>query len=414
MDFVPTEAETVSIKPLFSFSAHSLAYAIVVLLALIAGPVEAEYEELTGSYRVHDPVMARQGDTYYVFYTGRRIPILKSTNMHDWQSAGRALESIPEWVSTVVPAFTGSSVWAPDISYFNGKYHLYYSVSTFGSNVSAIGLATNATLDPCDPAYKWSDSGEPVITTKSGNGYNAIDPALFIDSQGETTKYWLTFGSFWGGIKLIEINSVTGHPLSNPPVLYSIASRITPPNAIEAPFIVFHNGYYYLFVSFDYCCQGVNSTYNVRFGRAACVTGPYSDQDGISMMKGGGTQLTWPDERWRGPGHNAVFLDNDGRFWLLHHAYDAQDNGRSYLRIHELFWTPDGWPSLTEPNCADVHRLGYGLTADWTQDCHVDFYDLAFLANSWLDGFDWEDIVDLADQWLRCNDPQNPNCTANR
>jgi len=412
MDFVPTEAETVSIKSLFSFSVHSLAYAVVVLLALIAGPVEAEYEELTGSYRVHDPVMARQGDTYYVFYTGRRIPILKSTDMHDWQSAGRALESIPEWISTTVPAFTGSSVWAPDISYFNGRYHLYYSVSTFGSNVSAIGLATNTTLDPCDPAYKWSDSGEPVITTKSGNGCNAIDPALFIDDLGETTQYWLTFGSFWGGIKLIGINSVTGHPLSNPPVLYSIASRVAPPNAIEAPFIVFRDGFYYLFVSFDYCCRGVNSTYNVRFGRAACVTGPYYDQNGVLMMVGGGTQLTWPDERWRGPGHNAVFLDDDGRHWLLHHAYDAQDNGRSYLRIHELYWTPDGWPSLTEPNCADVHRLGLGLTADWTQDCYVDFYDLAFLANSWLDNFGWKDIADLADQWLRCNDPQDPNCTA--
>jgi arabinan endo-1,5-alpha-L-arabinosidase len=341
---------------------------------LITRPLEAEYEELTGSFRVHDPVMARQGDTYYVFYTGRRVPILKSMDMHYWQSADSALTSIPAWVSTAVPAFTGSSVWAPDISYFNGKYHLYYAVSTFGSNTSAIGLATNTTLDPYDLAYKWVDSGGPVITTRSSSNYNAIDPALFIDKQSEPTRYWLSFGSFWSGIKLTEINPDTGHPLCNPPELYSIASRVAPPNAIEAPFIVFRDGFYYLFVSFDYCCQGVNSTYNVRFGRATFVTGPYSDRNGISMTKGGGTQLTYPDERWKGPGHNAVFLDNDGRYWLLHHAYDAQDNGRSYLRIAELFWTPDGWPSLTEPNCADVHRLGLGLTADWTKDCHVDFY----------------------------------------
>ena len=78
--------------------------------------------------------------------------------------------------------------------------------------------------------------------------------------------------------------------------------------------------------------------------------------------------------------------------------------------IAELFWTLDGWPSLTEPNCADVHCLGLGLTADWTKDCHVDFYDLAFLANSWLNDFGWKDIADLANQWLHCNDPQDANC----
>lgn len=386
---------------------------VVSLPALLAEPVQAEYEELTGSYRVHDPVMARQCNTYYVFCTGRRVPILKSTNRHYWQSAGSALESIPAWVFTVVPAFTGSSVWAPDISYFSGEYHLYYSVSTFGSNVSAIGLATNTTLDSSDPAYRWVDSGGPVITTTWSSNYNAIDPALFIDDQGATTRYWLALGSFWTGIKLTEIDPSTGHPLNNPPVLYSIATRIAPPNAIEAPFIVFRNGYYYLFVSFDFCCRGVNSTYNVRFGRATSVAGPYIDRDGISMMYAGGTQLTWPDARWKGPGHNAVFMDNDGAYWLLHHAYDALDDGRSYLRIHELFWTPDGWPTLTEPNCGDVHSLGYGLAADWTQDCYVDFYDLAFLADAWLNDFDWQDIADLAAYWLQCNNPQDANCTAN-
>jgi arabinan endo-1,5-alpha-L-arabinosidase len=386
---------------------------LVFLLILSAGPVQADYEELTGNYRVHDPVMARQGDTYYVFCTGRRIPILKSTDMHSWQSAGRALNSIPAWAFTAVPAFTGSSVWAPDISFFNGKYHLYYSVSTFGSNISAIGLATNTTLDSSDRAYQWIDSGGSVITTSARSSYNAIDPALFIDSQGEITRYWLALGSFWRGIKLTEIDPSTGYPLQNPPVLYSIATRVAPPNAIEAPFIVFRNGYYYLFVSFDFCCRGVNSTYNVRFGRADSVTGPYIDRDGISMMNAGGTQLTWPDERWKGPGHNAVFLDTDGSYWLLHHAYDAQNNGRSYLRIHELFWTLDGWPSLTEPNCADVHSLGFGLTADWTQDCYVDFYDLAFLADAWLNDFYWQDIADLAAYWLQCNNPADANCTAN-
>lgn len=386
--------------------------ATIFLIIFSPCPVEAEYENLTGSYRVHDPVMTRQGDTYYVFYTGNQTPFRISTDKNNWRSGGHVWPSgPPAWTWEEVPGFDGN-IWAPDISYFNGKYHLYYSISSFGRNHSCIGLTTNTTLDPCEPDYQWVDSGGPVLRSYSFDNYNAIDPALFIDRQDPETTYWLSFGSFWTGIKITQIDPNTGYPLCDPPVLCSIASRIIPPNAIEAPFIIFRNGYYYLFVSFDFCCRGTNSTYNVRYGRAKCVTGPYIDRNGISMNSGGGTQLTWPDDRWKGPGHQAVFQDNDGTDWLIHHAYDADNQGRSYLRIHQLFWTPDGWPSLTEPNCADVHNLGFGLAADWAADCYIDFHDLALLANSWLDDFHWEDLDLLADQWLLCNNPADPNCSA--
>jgi arabinan endo-1,5-alpha-L-arabinosidase len=333
----------------------------VLLLVLSTAPAHAGYEVLTGSYSTHDPVMARQGDTYYLFYTGSRIPIRQSTDMHDWRSAGSVFTSIPSWITAVVPKFTGSSLWAPDISYFNGTYHLYYSASTFGSNVSAIGLATNTTLDSSDPNYRWVDSGGPVIHSRETDNYNTIDPALFIDDQGETIRYWLAFGSFWSGIKLTEINPATGYPMSDPPLLYSIARN----SSIEAAFLIHKDGYYYLFVSFDTCCQGANSTYNVRVGRALSVTGPYVDRNGVSMMNSGGNRLTWNDERWKGPGHEAVFQDDDGTYWLLHHAYDAQRNGASYLRIHELCWTPDGWPTLAEQGPVDVNNA---LLAWWKLD----------------------------------------------
>jgi arabinan endo-1,5-alpha-L-arabinosidase len=330
----------------------------VLPLILSASPAQADYEELTGNYYSHDPVIAQLNDTYYIFCTGTRIPIRKSTDMLDWEYVGSALASIPSWVNIVVPNYSGSSIWAPDISYFNGRYHLYYSVSTFGRNVSAIGLATNTTLNPSDLEYQWIDSGGPVVHSRSTDNYNAIDPALFIDEQGETTKYWLVFGSFWSGIKLTEINPNTGYPVSDPPVLHSIAYN----TSIEAPFIIYRNGYYYLFVSFDACCQGVNSTYNIRVGRSASVIGPYTDRNGISMMSAGGNRLTWNDERWKGPGHQAVFLDNNGRYWLIHHAYDAYNNGRAYLRIHELFWTPDNWPTLAEQGPVDINEA---LVAWW-------------------------------------------------
>jgi arabinan endo-1,5-alpha-L-arabinosidase len=388
--------------------------AVFSLFLLTAGPVKAEYENLTGYYQVHDPVMTRQGDTYYVFYTGQQTPFRTSADMHSWKFGGYVWPSgPPAWTWKEVPGFDGN-IWAPDISYFNRKYHLYYSISTFGNNRSCIGLATNTTLDAGEPDYQWVDSGGPVIRSFSNDNCNAIDPALFIDNQGLEPTYWLAFGSFWTGIKLTQIDSNTGCPITNPPELYSIAKRNNPPNAIEAPFIVFRNGYYYLFASFDFCCQGVNSTYNVRFGRAERVTGPYIDRDGVSMMQGGGTQLTWPDEQWKGPGHEAVFRDNDGTDWLIHHAYNVKNNGAAYLRIHRLYWTPDGWPSLTEQTCEDVYNLGYGLASDWAADCYIDFRDLALLANSRLESYGWEELAVLADQWLLCNNPADPNCSTNR
>jgi len=383
--------------------------------ALSAGPARAGYETLTGDYASHDPVIIRQADTYYSFCTGSRISIRASGDMHNWRFIGSTLADIPSWVRTAVPRYSGSSVWAPDISSFNGRYHLYYSVSTYGSNVSAIGLATNVTLDPCDPNYAWVDSGGPVIRSRSEDNYNAIDPALFVDDQGERTRYWLAFGSFWSGIKLTEIDPATGFPLSDPPVLHSLAWN----ESIEAPFIISRNGYYYLFVSFDACCRGVGSTYNVRVGRAASVTGPYSDRSGVSMMNAGGTRLTWNDERWKGPGHQAVFKDRDGRFWLVHHAYDAEHNGRAYLRIHELFWTADSWPTLQQPGPVDVNNA---LVAWWAMDDGIgdiavdssaNGYDGTVIGPTWVaddpnggaallfDGVD--DYVDLPDGFADFN-----------
>lgn len=381
---------------------------VVLLLMFSVSPAQADYEVLTGDYWSHDPVMTRQGNTYYSFCTGVRTPIRTSTNMHHWALAGYVWpfgsSNWPDWWEEEVPAFE-DNIWAPDISYFDGKYHLYYSISSWGSTDSCIGLATRTTLG----AGGWTDEG-PVICSESGYSYNCIDPALFIDTHSTPTRYWLAFGSFWTGIKMREIDPNTGLLLASNPTLYSIASRGTF-GAIEAPFIIYREPYYYLFVSFDQCCVEP-FTYNVRFGRATSVTGTYRDRDGVSMMNGGGTQITWDSESWRGPGHNAVFLDNDGRYWLVHHAYRVPDDWAG-LRIHELFWTPDGWPSLTEPNCADVHDLGFGLAADWTEDCYVDYYDLAFLADAWLSDFDWQEFVDLGMYWLQCNNPPDANCTPN-
>ncbi len=290
---------------------------------------------------IHDPVMAQDGGVYYVFSTGPRLIVICSPDMVNWEWCYRVFEQTPTWVQEAVPGV--AALWAPDISFYDGRWQLYYAGSTFGSRDSVIGLATNATLDPASPDYGWVDEGE-VLRTRAAADYNAIDPNFVLDADGQP---WLAFGSYWSGIKLVQLDPATRKPTAGAEIL-SIASRRGGPDnteAVEAPFIVYRDGYYYLFVSFDACCQGATSTYNVRVGRAEQITGPYVDRAGVPMLEGGGTQITGQYDRWAGPGHNAVF-SADGVDWLVYHAYDIKLNGVSKLRIEPITWDAEGWPSV--------------------------------------------------------------------
>lgn len=302
-------------------------------------------EELQGDIRqVHDPTVIKEGDTFYLFSTRAGIAIRCSQDLVRWRLCGDVFAHLPAWAVKDVPGLRG--IWAPDISYFNGKYHLYYSVSTFGSNRSSIGLVTNATLDPASEKYRWEDQGK-IVSSNTTDDWNAIDPNIVLDEVGEP---WLSFGSFWSGIKLQKIDLATGRLSQKDTKLYSLASRPRSPQlpgAIEAPVIIRRSGYYYLFVSFDFCCRGVESTYNLRVGRSTAVTGPYVDREGKSMMEDGGTLVLKGGTRWRGPGHCAILQDK-GRERLVYHAYDAEARGISTLRIAPLTWDVDGWPRVKE------------------------------------------------------------------
>jgi arabinan endo-1,5-alpha-L-arabinosidase len=281
---------------------------------------------LSGNLGAHDPAAVEQNGVVYLSYTGRGVPAKTSKDLLAWNSASSAFgNSNPGWIATQVPGAT--SLWAPDLSFFNGQYHIYYSVSTFGSNSSCIGHATRASME----SGSWTDQGS-VVCSKSGDNWNAIDPNVVVDAEGTP---WLSFGSFWSGIKLIELDKTGARANSD---LHSIASRGG--SAIEAPYIVRRCGYYYLFVSFDKCCNGTSSTYNIRVGRSEQVKGPYVDKDGKQMMEGGGTQLVVGDNTWRGPGHNAVLFVGK-RAYNIYHAY-ASNAGT--LRVSEMVWDTDGWP----------------------------------------------------------------------
>lgn len=288
---------------------------------------------LTGNLGTHDPTLIEQNGTFYLQQTGPRIYGKVSSNLFHWQGTPSALGgSNPPWVAQEVPGAT--DLWAPDLSYFGGQYHLYYSASTFGSNHSCIGHATRTSM----ASGSWADQG-PVVCSSGGNNYNAIDPNVIVDENGTP---WMSFGSFWSGIKMIQLDQ-TGARANND--LHSLASRGG--GAIEAPVIVRRCGYYYLFVSFDSCCQGASSTYNIRVGRSTNVLGPYVDQSGVPMMNGGGTVLVQGNDTWRGPGHNAVIFVGDEAY-NVYHAYRA-DNGAPELRVSELAWNGDQWPVSAGP-----------------------------------------------------------------
>jgi arabinan endo-1,5-alpha-L-arabinosidase len=331
---------------------------LILLSAAAIGTVRAETPhgyELSGDFwGTHDPSIIKQGDTWYVFATGKaadggQFTVRCSKDLQQWKICGHVFDNIPDWIHKESPGTV--DLWAPDISYFKGEYRLYYAYSLFGKNTSGIALATNKTLDAKNPDYKWVDQGFVLRSTAADN-YNAIDPNFVVDAQGRS---WLDFGSFWGGIKLRRLDE-NGKPSSEDSKLYSLASREKPtdaapakpglpPNwqAIEAPFIVRHDGYYYLFVSWDLCCRGTKSNYRTMVGRAKEITGPYVDENGRPMLEGGGTQILKANDVWLGPGGESVLLGAPADL-LVFHAYDAK-TGKPALQISTIQWS-GGWPRV--------------------------------------------------------------------
>jgi arabinan endo-1,5-alpha-L-arabinosidase len=332
-----------------------LPLAAAALLGLAAAPAPIPASPINAAMTgdlvpTHDPVIIKEGETYYVYGTGmdkgsgRYITARTSKDLIHWTLQRGLFADIPEWGRQAVPGT--KDYWAPDVHYFNGQYYLYYALSTFGSNRSAIGLYTSPTLDPASPRYHWADQGLVVMSTERDD-FNAIDPNHFIDNQG---RHWLSLGSFWSGIKLFALNPKTGKLLDPNEKPISLARRLAPVGAaapIEAPYLFSHSGYYYLLASYDYCCKGVNSTYYTVVGRSKNVRGPYVGEDGSRMLDGQGTVILTADlreqQRFRGPGHSAFLADGDTDY-IVYHAYDKDHGGAPTLRISPIIWTADGWP----------------------------------------------------------------------
>ena len=317
---------------------------------------------VTDTPMVHDPVMAKEGDTYYIFATGMGVQKMTSTDRKNWTvHADPVMSVIPQWAHDSVPGFT-HHVWAPDVIQWHGRWWMAYSCSTFGKNGSAIGLLSTRRL----ASGLWNDEGCVVTSREKRDNWNAIDPNFVIDDKDQP---WMVWGSFWDGIQLARLdttmhiakgcrpqtiarrfnlnskgskNALPFNP--NPPK--NPTSDFAGPNAIEAPFIFKHDGWYYLFVSWDYCCQGSKSNYRVAVGRSKTVDGPYLDRRGIDMRFGGGNLFIEGDKKeFEAAGHCAAYHIDDQDIFICH-GYSIAHNGASILIQRSISWTEDGWPEL--------------------------------------------------------------------
>ena len=301
---------------------------------------------------VHDPVMAFEDSTYYIYSTGMGIQQMTSRDGKTWTVRHQPVMSvIPQWTRDYVPGFR-HHVWAPDVIQWHGRWWLAYSCSTFGKNGSAIGLLSTRKL----ASGLWDDEGCIVSSRENRDNWNAIDPNFVIDDNDQP---WLTWGSFWDGVQIVLLDTTMHIAQGEQP--RTIARRYDPgfknpdpnptskyagTNAIEAPFIFKHDGWYYLFVSWDYCCRGSKSNYRVAVGRSRKVDGPYLDREGKDMLTGGGTIFIEGDKKlYEAAGHCAAYHVN-GKDIFICHGYSVENKGIAVLVKRPLHWSADGWPYL--------------------------------------------------------------------
>jgi arabinan endo-1,5-alpha-L-arabinosidase len=340
----------VRLAPLVALTA--LLLALAGLAAPVAGAAPAP-APLHGDLDVHDPglLTGGPGEKWYVFASGKpgkgggTIDIRSSADSgRTWAYDGTIWDAMPAWTTETVPG--ANNMWAPAIHRHGGVYYLYYAVSTIGRNNSVIALATNTTLDRSDPAYKWVDQGK-VIRSAPGSDFNAIDPEVVDDDAGAP---WLVFGSYWSGIQMVALEYPSGKRSADRERRH-LADRKIALNAVEAPSIVRHDGWYYLLTSWDRCCLGTDSTYRIVVGRSRAVTGPYVDQDGRALSDGGGTTLLESAGDRIGPGGESV----SGGV-VAYHYYDGTAGGAPRLGLRKLAWDDDGWPKIPVGDAPGARR----------------------------------------------------------
>lgn len=287
-----------------------------------------------------DPSIIRTSDgTYYLYATedtwdngyDHIMPIFKSRDLVQWEYVKDVFFVPPSWKEG------GGGLWAPDISFHDGTYYLYYAFSKWGDPDPAIGLATAPS-----PEGPWKDSGGPVITSTGIGVSNSIDPFVW-EEHGKRT---LVFGSFHG-IYAVELSKDGTKTVGEKVELAD--------SRFEGSYIIKRAAFYYLFVSSGSCCEGPQSTYTLWVGRSRSLDGPYVDSHGRKLRDGGGDLVLSGNDHFVGPGHNSVALDDAGNDWLVYHAIDPKNPWlrggatRRPVLIDRIRWVA-GWPVVNGGN----------------------------------------------------------------
>jgi len=296
----------------------------------------------TGKPFIHDPSTIMECDgKYYTFGTG---------------GGGLISEDGWNWFSGAERPGGGA---APDAIKIGDRYLIAYSVTgggLGGGHAGRVVTMWNKTLDPKSPDFKFT---EPIEVAKSLNDEDcdAIDAGLLLDPT--TGRLWLTYGTYFGFIRMVELDPATGARVEgNEPVNVAIDCEASVP--------MYKDGWYYLLGTHGTCCDGVNSTYNIVVGRSKCVTGPYLDNVGRDMLRGGGKMVLNAGHRVTGPGHFGRFVVEEGvEKMSCHYEADYDQGGRSVLGIRALLWK-NGWPVAAEPFAEGTYeieseRRGYAL-----------------------------------------------------
>lgn len=339
---------------LSTLMALSLVSCATVSVPVIPPASEPSLLNMSGDLGAHDPTLIKAGDTYCSFSTGigreNTNPggILVHVSQGDASGPWVTIGEVP--APEITKAYKTGNVWAPDVVYDEAskKYFLYYAVSEFGTNNSAIGVASS--VDPCK-TNTWTDEGVVLTSRPGAQDYNAIDPDVFI----EDGKWYLAFGSFSSGLKLTELKDFRT-PQGD---IVTLASRPkTEWNPLEAPAILKKGEYHYLIMSWDFCCQGLNSTYKIAVGRSKDIKGPYLDQKGLDLKDGGGTIILNTYGNQKAPGGQDVFTEGQSNY-LVYHSYDSSFSGNPRMQVRKLSWK-NGWPYFEERG--EGYDLNVGAT----------------------------------------------------
>jgi len=314
------------------------------LIPLLAGALVDAYDDpgaCSGACWSHDPsVVQRASDgVYFRFDTGSGIQITKSSSLSGpWVIQGYAL---PDGSSISVTGNTGTDLWAPDVHLVDGTYYMYYAVSTFGSQISAIGVATSTTME----YGSWTDHGATGIASTTGKLYNAIDPNLIVVGS----SYIMNFGSFWDDIYQVPLSTPLLHGTADS---YNIAYNASGSHAEEGSYMFYYSGYYYLLISSGICCDyettlpAQGDEYRIIMCRSTSATGGFVDQNGIDCTASGGTTLLASHGIVYGPGGQGIFTDSSLGPVLYYHYADT-DIGLAdadyQFGWNQITWS-DGWP----------------------------------------------------------------------